>query len=255
MEAALLDLEQVNDLVWFERFLERSIVERRAILAGLAAERWVQKRAFAAKRLEAWGWARCCHQSVLEVLGYARNRAAMHKIAMRYSRADFTEGVDIEQIFEDFRMDWKLSGCRPANHPKLRLQQYASICGANPDWPEQLSRVLSGAVMTDESDVAPFRKATGAKDFEARISQEIFQGVIGSKRLGSLLCDAVFPLADCALPLNWEGYWQHWYPGDYPGAFSRFYRQAGLTEVKSPPISNGTMQGILALFMNKGEGL
>lgn len=254
MEAALLDLEQVNELEWFERFMELSSSERRSLLDKLSVERWQQKTGYARKRLDRSYWARCCHGSTLEVLGYARNRGVMHKIASRYSIADFSNDLDAEAVFEAFRADWKLSGCRPANHPKLRLQQYARICAANPDWPDQLLKCLQDAPAAESGNTAEFRKAAGTKDLHSLISENVFQGIIGSKRLNTLLCDAIFPLMHEATGGQWREYWQHWYPGDFPDAFARFYRQAGLADARFP-MSNGQMQGILALFASKGAAL
>jgi hypothetical protein len=255
MEEALLDLEQVNELEWFERFMDRSLGERRALLECLAAERWVQKVAFARKRLDRADWARCCHESALEVLGFARNRGTMHKLASIYSIADFAGGLDTDALYESFRGDWKLSGCRPANHPKLRLKQYARICTAKPDWPLQLKNRLQRLPAPEAMNPAQFRRATESKHVQSALSSEVFQDVIGSKRLNSLLCDAVFPLASAALAGDsWHSYWQHWYPGDYPDAFMRFYRQAELADARHP-MSNGAMQGILALFAGKGGAL
>ena len=99
-----------------------------------------------------------------------------------------------------------------------------------------------------------FRKAAGTKELQALIAQDVFQGMIGSKRLNTLVCDAIFPLASIALDGEWRAYWQHWYPGDYPDAFIRFYRQAGLADARIP-MSNGMMQGILALLAGQGEAL
>lgn len=252
MEAALLDLEQVNQLDWFGPFMEKPLPERRALLRELSHERWQQKLRFRKKRLDGMGWSRCCHESALEVLGYARNRGVMHKIAASYTMEDFSGGLDVNQVFEDFRDSWKLSGSRPANHPRLRLQQYGKVCSANPDWPNQLLHLFEDAVpATGELDVAAFRKLARVKELEAAISEEVFRGVIGSKRLSTLLCDAIFPLADAALGKGWGPYWQHWYAGDFPEAFSRFCRQSDLVDTRTP-VSNGLMQGILALFLSKG---
>lgn len=252
MEAALLDLEQVNELEWFGRFMEKSLPEQWALLERLAALRWEQKSNFAEKRLSLADWASCCHQSTLEVMGYARNRAVMHKIAAHYSIADFAAGIDTDTVFEEFRDVWKLSGCRPANHPKLRLRQYAQISAANPDWPDRLMGYLKATTPTDVNEPAAFRKMANTKELLEGISGNVFQGVIGSKRLNTLLCDAIFPLAHAALGEGWQAYWQHWYPGDFPDSFSRFYRQAGLADTHVP-MSNGTLQGILLLFASKGE--
>lgn len=255
MEAALLDLEQVDDLEWFERFMQKSLPERRSILERVSLERWKQKFNFATKRLGRADWSLCCHESTLEVMGFARNRGVMHQVATRYSIADFASGINTDAVFEEFRDAWRLSGCRPANHPKLRLKQYARICQAKYDWPDQLLEYLRAVVATELAQPAEFRKAAGAKELLNQISEEVFQGMIGSKRLNTLLCDAIFPLAHAsALDGCWKAYWQHWYPGDFPDAFTRFYRQAGLVEARIP-MTNGIMQGILLLFASKGEAL
>lgn len=254
MEAALLDLEQVSELEWFERFMAKPLSERRSLIEELSAVRWEQKAEFARKRLERADWARCCHESTLEVLGFARNRSAMAKIASRYSLADFANGLDSDQVYGEFQEEWKLSGCRPANHPKLRLQQYARICAVHPDWPNQLGQCLQKAAATNSAEPAAFRKVARTKELHSLLSRQVFQDRIGSKRLNSLLCDAIFPLAHSVVGGRWDAYWQHWYPGDFPDAFSRFYRQAGLSDTRMP-MSNGLMQGILLLFVSKGEVL
>lgn len=254
MEAALLDMEQVNDLEWLDRFTDQPLSERRALLDELAACRWEQKLGFSKKRLGRSDWSDCCHTSTLEVMGYARNRTVMHKIASLYSIEDFANGLDPERVFMAFRDEWKLSGCRPANHPKLRLKQYARICVANAEWPNRLQQVLRDASSIDQADTNAFRKAARTRDLESQITGDVFQGTIGSKRLNTLLCDAIFPLAGAALGDQWKDYWMHWYPGDFPSAFGRFYQQAGLGESRVP-MSNGSMQGILALYVSKGEAL
>lgn len=254
MEAALLDLEQVNELEWFGRFMAKPLDARWSLLEKLAAARWQQKSNFALKRLNRANWAECCHHSVLEVMGYARNRSTMHKVAAHHSTSDFAAGLDCEKVFQAYRDEWKLSGCRPANHPKLRLQQYVQICKANPDWPEHLRRTLKNAPTVDLEETTAFRREAQAKSLLDDISGNVFQGVIGSKRLNTLLCDAIFPLAQAQLGAAWQAYWHHWYPGDYPDALSRFYRQAGLADSRVP-MANGIMQGILVLFATRGEVL
>lgn len=254
MEVALLDLEQVNELAWFERFMAKPLSERRSLLETLAEGRWQLKAAYARKRLDRADWARCCHESTLEVMGFARNRGPMHKIAVTYSIADFSRGLDTEAVFDARRADWRLSGCRPANHPRLRLRQYAAICAANPSWPEQLLDRLGTFPAVSGADTAEFRKSAQIKQLLEQLQLEVLQQKIGGKRLNTLLCDAIFPLAAAVQDGPWADYWQHWYPGDYPDALARFYRQAGLADA-GYPMSNGGMQGILALFAGQGKAL
>lgn len=254
MEAALLDLEQVNELEWFELFMAKPLTQRRLLLEELAEGRWQQKCNYAGKRLRRTDWGSCCHESTLEVLGLARNRGVMHQIAARYTLTDFARGLDPEQLYESFSEGWKLSGCRPANHPKLRLKQYSALCRANPEWPRKLLETLRRSPMLPTQEPAVFRKNADSRALHRCLSDDVFQGIIGSKRLNTLLCDGIFPLAAVDLDPNWAFYWQHWYPGDFPDAFARFYRQAGLAESRVP-MSNGLMQGTLALFASQGRPL
>ncbi|MGB0742961.1 MAG: hypothetical protein ACPGSB_00410, partial [Opitutales bacterium] len=233
-------------------FMDKPLPERCNLLVELSALRWQQKSGFAAKRLGRADWSTCCHQSVLEVLGYSRNRTVMHKVASHYAIVDFADSSDADSIYHQFDGDWRLSGCRPANHPKLRLKQYAQICSADSNWPGQLLDILRNSPQIELENAAEFRKAARTKELLSVISEQVFQGVIGSKRLNTLLCDAVFPLAHNVLGEGWQHCWQHWYPGDYPDAFSRFYRKAGLADTPVP-MSNGMLQGILVLFASRGD--
>ena len=36
--------------------------------------------------------------------------------------------------------DWRLRGCRPANHPQKRIMQYANLWQVNPDWMNDLEK-------------------------------------------------------------------------------------------------------------------
>jgi len=115
--------------------------------------------------------------------------------------------------------------------------------------------MMNAVEPVDAAESGAFRKSARTKELHRRLSEEVFQGVIGEKRLNTLLCDAIFPLAQAAgVGESWANHWQHWYTGDYPDSFARFYRQAGLTDARFP-MSNGMMQGILLLFAGKGEAL
>lgn len=259
MEAALLDLERVNDLVWVEFFLSKPVSERRALIEDSALRRWEQKVGFARKRLARSDWSTCCHTATLEVMGFSRNRGVMHKIANRYAIGDFANGLEPEEVYREYQDAWKLSGCRPANHPRLRLQQYVRICTANREWPQQLLEAIQTVPQAsggDENDeTASFRKYGRTRELQQRLAQQVFQGCIGEKRLNTLLCDMLFPLLSGTLPDgDWQSYWRHWYPGDFPEVFACFYRDSGLAHARQP-MSNGALQGILSLFASEGGGL
>lgn len=253
VDDALLELEQVEDTEWMLRFLGRPLDERRAILREGAARRWARKVDFARKRLQGADWASVCHQFCLEVLGYARNRAPMARLALNHRLEDFASGTaEAEVLFAEEAGRWRLSGLRPANHPRHRLAQYAAICQAHPDWPSRLERVLSGIDAGDPSlKGAAFRKRYGLPDLAERISGEVFSGKISAKRLNTLVCDALLPLAQAAGILEAEAHWRHWPAGDAPVRLHAFLKQAQIID-RTEPFPNGQVQGGLQLLI---EGL
>ncbi len=128
--------------------------ELRRVLLEKAEARWVQKRRFAALRVEKLGWTAAMHQTGLEILGYRHNRAAMLAVAARHPLAEWAEGLDIDEIFREREGQWQLQGVRPANHPRLRLRQYQGWVERQPDWPETLRRIILQA-NTPRRDAPP----------------------------------------------------------------------------------------------------
>lgn len=253
MDEALLELEQQDELEWVARFLEKPFGERMDILQAQAQARWAQKLAYAQKWMTEVGWESACHQYALEVLGYARNRAAMLRIALRHPLADFQTGdLTADALFDSQATSWKLNGLRPANHPRRRLAQYLDIVRQQPDWPARLADCLKTFPAVEANSPTPaFRKTTGLTQRRAALSESIFSGMIGEKRLNTLAVDAILPLATAAGILDGYGYWRHWAPGDAPDALARFLKHAGISN-RQRPQSNGWNQGALALFLCRG---
>jgi len=251
IDDALLELEQVEDVEWMLKFMEHPMEARRAKLRTGAEARWVRKVDFAKKRLAGASWREACHQYCLEVLGYARNRAPMSRLALSYTIEDFASGhASAEALFEEERAYWRLSGLRPANHPKHRLAQYAAICQANPDWPERLQRAWATLKTGDASlSGATFRKACGMPALVDRISKEVFADTISAKRLNTLICDALLPLAQAAGMNEASVYWLQWPAGDAPDALYRFLKQTQMID-RTEPFSNGQLQGGLHLLIS-----
>ena len=250
MEEALLDLENAHQQAWFEAFVELPADERARELLRRADLRWARKLGFARKRLERGGWEAACHQTALEALGYARNRAPMSRIAERHSLAEFAGGLDADGVFASDAETWKLSGARPANHPKRRLAAYSDICRKRPDWPERLSGLLEPAGRPVKGlSVSAFRKAAGTRALLNRIAEEVFSCRIGEKRLNTLLCDGIFPLAGARGMGAASDCWLCWYPGDLPDALLRLARRPDLLE---GPLANGLLQGLLSLSLSAG---
>ncbi|TVP80224.1 MAG: DUF2851 family protein [Puniceicoccaceae bacterium] len=255
VDDALLQLEQVEDTAWMLEFMNLPLDTRQAKLRAGAESRWSRKQAFCGKRLAGAGWRRACHQYCLEVLGYARNRAPMARLALTYGIEDFASGqLSTDRLFEEVRSHWRLSGLRPANHPKHRLGQYLSICAAHPDWPERLMAVFQSFPVVDGSmRGAAFRRAVALPQLQGRISSEVFADTISAKRLNTMICDAFLPLAQAQGVLPAEAYWMHWPGGDAPDALHRFLKQGQIID-RSEPFSNGQFQGALHCLIQQSSG-
>lgn len=250
LDDALLQLERVEYLEWKLHFLSKEMEERHEILREAALSRWEQKKGFARKRLNETTWVEACHQYCLEVLGYSGNRDPMSRIALEYSPDDFAQGrIDIESVFERLADRWKLNGLRPANHPRQRLLQYRELCRLCPDWPVQLSARLQCFEDTKPAkNGALFRKVYGLHKKTKAISA-VFGNKISAKRLNTLICDAILPLAAAADITDPTEYWLHWPAGDAPGRLYHFLKNSG-TLTRKTPFSNGHLQGLIQLLLN-----
>lgn len=246
-DEALLKMERVNELEWVAEFLECPVADRAQRLHEQAELRWSQKCRFAEQRLKAHGWSEACHQFCLEVLGYRRNRGPMAKLALNYPLMDMC-ALAADQLYEERAGEWTLSGLRPANHPRLRLQQYLAILEAVPDWPlhlgaalEVLPSVASGTKTT------PWRREADLRQWCAQVRKQVFQNQFGETRFHTMMVDSSLPLAAAAGFCEAKGYWMHWYVGDVPPALRRFLKEAELINAKQP-MTNGLIQGALGLF-------
>jgi len=252
MDEALLELEQQDELEWVERFLRKPLEQRLSILQGQANVRWAQKLSYASKRLQQSGWETACHEYALEVLGYARNRAPMLRLAAHYPLPAWrSAGIDVDELFAAEASRWRIAGLRPANHPRRRLGQYREMMQTHPDWPDRLADCLKKIPRVDAALSTPaFRKAVGLPKVRSMLSELIFSNMIGEKRLNTLVVDAVLPLASAAGMIDGKGCWMHWNPGDRPDALPRFLKHSGVTH-RQRPQSNGWNQGALALFLRR----
>ena len=257
MDEALVEMERIcehPDLPWFSALPEDGRVE---LLRDWAESRWQQKMAFARKRLESAGWDGACHQYCLEVLGYARNREPMSRIAIRYPLDGFA-GRSADVLFAGPDLHWRLSGLRPANHPRLRLGQYLELVAHRPDWPQALKRALAGWPVPERmASSRAFRRETRLqRRLLENLRGDVLSGCIGPTRCNTLLVDGFLPLAGAAGLLDQSAcfeYWWHWPLGDCPGVVGRLLRQSGVCGTFRP-FCNGLHQGALGLFLSTGRG-
>ena len=254
MDEALLELEQQDELEWVAQFIERPLEERLEILQAKAQERWQQKLRYAKQRLQASGWNGACHGYALEVLGYARNRAPMLRLAAKYPLARWASAdVSAEERFSEEAEHWKLNGLRPANHPRRRLAQYVEVVQQQPQWPSRLSACLKRFPRADaELPTTVFRKMVGLPQLRGLLGESVFSGAFAQTRLNTLIVDAILPLATGAGLVDGQAYWVHWSLGDSPPAITRFLKHAGITKRLNPQC-NGWHQGAIALFLERGS--
>jgi hypothetical protein len=228
-----------------------------AELAGLlrrhAERRWQQKVHFARVRVQRLGWMAACHHAALEILGYRFNRAPMLRIAAAWPLEEWVKAsADSEAIFAAEAGTWSLQGVRPANHPRLRLRQYAAWTRALPDWPARL-------VALAQSMPSPaWGTATGAvrrlghfANLREKIADELGVGAVGGTRLDNLVCDGFLPLLAAAGAGEVGGVWFHWYPGDLPPVLGRALRGLGAIDGRTQPSSHGAAQGLLGWLLER----
>ena len=178
-----------------------------------AYERWLTKRNYAEKRLKAAGWVEACHQWLLEVLGHLRNRSPMARIALKYPTQSWLTGLETNAVYSS-QKDWKLRGCRPFNHPKKRLKQYAQLIENCPNWMESLKNMdfKSDSLQRELSDFN--RKNLNLKRLEKEFTQEVLGGNFGGTRVHTLMIDACLPYGRFIMIWMFFDFWFHWTAGD-----------------------------------------
>ncbi|MBL9198871.1 MAG: DUF2851 family protein [Opitutaceae bacterium] len=226
-----------------------------ALLRRHAEMRWRQKIHFARMRLERLGWDEACHQTALEILGYRFNRAPMLRVAARWPLPQWAAGrATAEAALATEAADWSLQGTRPANHPRVRLAQYAAWVQARPGWP---ARVREYARRLPEVEpAAPTRDLRRTHRFTAlrrELAHEICADAVNGARLDNLICDGLLPLIAAREGGRLEGLWHHWFPGDLPPAVVGGLRRLSCFDGRARPSCHGAAQGLLGWLLEREE--
>ncbi len=261
-EEGLLQLERREEGGWEQRLLQEPLAVQLEALGKGARRRWLRKVSVAARRLEHLGWEGALHASTLEVLGFARNRAPMLKVARHFPLATVAAGkVSVETLFEAGKPDWSAGGARPANHPRRRLKQYLRMVEGRPEWAGMVLLRAEGFRMTPLSSpeanpgsTSLFRKQYRLGAMRQNLEQEILRGEISRSRLSAWVTDALLPLWAARVGEDCFPLWHHWYTGDYPDALLQLFRRLGGPGGQPPTQSTGWMQGLLALVMEVDAG-
>lgn len=248
---ALEELTHRND---WERAVELEALgweERRAMLDRLAWDRWRQKVRFAGLRLAKLGWPDAAHHCALEILGYRSNRAPMLTIAARYPLCAWGHGLEVQALLAEPFCQWQVKGVRPANHPKMRLEQYRRWVAARPEWPARLETWVAGLTRAGGPGAgADSRARLGLARQREQLAEDVLARAVGGSRLDNLVCDGFLPLAAAAgggeklfAP------WFHWFLGDAPAAVHAILPRLGGTRRGDLPRNHGFAQGLIAWML------
>lgn len=252
---AVAALNQLDPLPVVEELLAMDPDSRVALIRDAASRRWREKVHFANVRIQRLGWDDACHYTALEILGYRGNRTAMLHVATAFPLRHWREiPPSIDELVAVASAAWRLRGSRPANHPRLRLEQYRRWVGCVGDWPERLRSLELPALFSDTMriDAVAIRKQIGSVAWRERVALQLAGGAVTATRWDTIMCNLVFPLR-AAIDVSagrcrgWEFLWGAWYPGDAPDGLRRAARHldVGRKEV----VSNGLIQGLLGLQM------
>jgi hypothetical protein len=224
----------------------------RSLLMAKAAARWSQKVRYARIRIDRLGWDEACHHAALEILGYRFNRAAMLRLAASFPvRTWVSPELDLDRVFES-GVPWSLQGLRPANHPRVRLRQYASWMSARPGWPDRL--VGLGATIPEiamEAQPGRVRRLHRMSGLRRAWNEEITDTAVGGTRFDNLMCDGFLPLLAARGVGQARELWFHWFTGDVPPLWCQALRQLEVFAPRGHPACHGLIQGLLGWLIER----
>ena len=207
-------------------------------------KRWESKLCFGKARLSRQDWSQACHQWFLEVLGYRRNRPPMARISQKYSILEWKSGaVEPEAAFRS-QKDWKLRGCRPANHPRERLSQYSKLWRVNPNWISDLEKIIN-QLPREVKDMDLFRKDISKLSKYWRNS--VLGGIFALSKANTLWIDFALPLLSARHNADNYELWKNWPCGDCPKIYREWAKLINKTDSKGKIfLSNGMVQCMIS---------
>jgi len=187
----------------------------------------------------------------LEILGYRHDRAAMLSVAARHALEEWGMGPDLDLFYREADLAWQTQGTRPANHPRRRLQQYASWVAASPRWPEQWRQMAANWDKRSVAATQTPRQALELKSRREQVAGELVARAISGSRLDNLICDGLLPLLAAETGQDLYACWFHWFMGDTPLEVSRALRALGLSGKGVGPQTHGWAQGLLGWIIER----
>lgn len=191
----------------------------------------------------------------LEIMGFAANRIPMLHAAGAFPaircRAD---SLHFGDLWEAGRGLWTTPGVRPANHPKIRLEQFFQSIPAQPHWQEVLLELvnrLPKGQMSDES-TAHFGKKADFSGLQRTFSDRVVSGRIRGSKLDTVICDGFLPLLAASSGADLSGPWFHWFAGNAPEILGKTLKGLEILETRRFPKYNGWLQGLLKIRHSMG---
>jgi len=146
----------------------------------------------------------------------------------------------------------RLQGIRPANHPRLRLRQYAALNRGRPEWPA-LWKTVAPAFLHAESrqKTALMRKRLKIHSLRESWREDILGGAMAGTRLENLFCDGLLPLLATQNPVDLHELWFHWFIGDVPAVWRIALRELDVFAGREQPACHGWTQGLLGWLIER----
>ena len=217
----------------------------RADMGNHMLKRWESKIGFAQVRLAKQGWTNACHQWFLEVLGYRRNRSPMVRIAQAFPIEYWQRSKTDPQEVYFSQEDWRLRGCRPANHPQKRIMQYANLWRVNPDWMNDLEK------MSAQLKIDCFQDTINRKSLLKIVRfwrSSVLGDVFAEGKANTLWIDCVLPLLAHNYQIKAYELWKNWPCGDCPQVYRNFAKTMGWTNRKENKFfTNGFVQCMIGV--------
>ena len=149
---------------------------------------------------------------------------------------------------------WSLQGVRPANHPRVRLRQYAGWTQRRRDWPVRLAALgdhLPAGQSCADADTVEYRRRHGLAGLRRRLADELCADAVAGTRFDNLCSDGFLPLLAARTGGELGGLWFHWRAGDMPAPWLRALRELGVSGRRNAPACHGTAQGLLGWLIER----
>ena len=263
-DEAVAALSSRDALPLVEDLLALEPAARAAAIHAAAQTRWQEKVRYAKLRIDRCGWEEACHLTALEILGYRANREAMLRVgtrfpASRWRSPEHPTGPETEALLAAGGESWTLRGVRPANQPRLRLEQYRRWMARVPDWPARLVEfclpTLDDAA-PEGTSITMWRRRVGLTRLREQLARELAGEQLGGVRLDTWIVNLVLPFYAAAHAQLPEGvrvaaaWWRLWTPGDIAEVLLEAARRLAPPGSREPR-SNEAIQGLLGIHLRR----